>query len=112
MSAQAFEASAGGAQAVVQITLGQVYTEVRQTHEAVQGLVQALEPLKSTVADHESRLRLVDALPQAVEDLETQQGDHERRIRRVEWRQGMWAGGAAVFAGSSGSLITWALTRH
>ena len=48
---------AQGAQAVVQITLGQVYLEVRQTHEAVQALVSSLEPVKTAVADHEARLR-------------------------------------------------------
>jgi hypothetical protein len=139
MSQSAFE-GAGAQQAVVQITLGQVYNEVRQTHEAVQGLVQSLEPIKDKVADHETRLRLVDGLPNAVEELESQVDDHEvrlrlvdglpaalvmvkttanealvdheKRMRTVERKAAVYAGGAAVFAGSAGSLITWALTRH
>ena len=112
MSSQPFEASASSAQAVVQITLGQVYNEVRQTHEAVQGLVSSLEPIKSTLADHEVRLRAVDALPADVKEVKDEFQGLEKRLGKVEWRQGMWAGGAAVFAGTAGSLITWALSRH
>jgi hypothetical protein len=99
-------------QPFVRITLERVYDEVRSTHDAVQSLVSSLEPIKDTVADHEARLRLLDALPEAVEDVETAIEGLQTRMRTVEWRQGMWAGGAAVFAGSAGSLITWALTRH
>src|SRR5215469_13047529 len=98
--------------AVVQITLGEVYSEVKSMRGEIQALVASLRPISRQVEDHEARLRHVDALPDAVEALERTAEDHEARSRSVERRAAMYAGGAAVLAGSAGSLITWALTAH
>lgn len=65
---QPFEQSAP-ATAVVQITLGQVYEKVQQTHDAVRTLTSHIEPLQTQVADHETRLRAVDGLPDDVSTL-------------------------------------------
>lgn len=109
MSAQPFEQPSA---AVVQITLGEVFNEVRAMHQELRDLNSSLSPVKAQVADHEVRLRAVDGMPDDVKALKETSGDHEERIRSVERRAAMYAGGAAVFAGSAGSLITWALTAR
>lgn len=109
MSTQPFESHATSA---VVITIGEVYAEVRQMHEEIKSLVAGIKPLARQVDDHEQRLRDVDGLPVVVGALEKQGTDHETRLRQVERRAAMYAGGAAVLAGSAGSLITWALTAH
>lgn len=110
MSTPQFEQmSATSQQAVVQITLGQVYNEVQQTHEAVRNLTSALEPIKGTVADHEARLRQVDPLPAAVAELRRDVDGHSDAISSLRIRQALWVGGATVAGVGASTLIAYAL---
>jgi hypothetical protein len=47
-------------QAVVQITLGQVYTEVREMRREVQDLSSAVHGAIAVGADHETRIRTLE----------------------------------------------------
>lgn len=109
-----FEAQSAGA--VVQITLGQVFNEVRQVHDLLNTLTGKLEPMRDQLIDHENRLRKVDGVPDDVAGLgravETLRGDHETRLRKVELKAAAYAGGAAVLGGGIGSVVTVLLAHR
>ena len=103
MTAQPFEASGAPAAAVVQITLGEVFNEVRQMHQELRDLNGSLSPIRERVGDHESRLRVVEAaLP-----------DHlEKRLGKLEVRQALWTGGASALSAAASWVIEYALFHH
>ena len=102
--------------AVVQLTLGQVYEKVQQTHDAVRTLTSHIEPLQTQVADHETRLRTVDGLPDDFKELKETVGKnhdaHETRLSKLENKIAMYAGASAVLGTAAGYLASWAIYHH
>lgn len=109
MSIPGFDPQNAGA--VVQITLGQVFNEVRQVHDLLNTLTGTSQPMQGQLQDHETRLRAVDGLPDDVKALGDKAEKQDARLRTVELKAAAYAGGAVVLSGVS-SLITWALTHH
>lgn len=104
MSSMSFEQQPSNA--VVQITLGQVFNEVRQVHDEIKGLAGKLEPMRDQLRDHEGRLRAVDPLPARVGDLEDDVKAVRRLVDGLRLRSAMIAGGAAVLGAGAGSVVT------
>ena len=121
MSIPSFEAQ--GAGAVVQITLGQVFNEVRQVHDEFKGLGGKLEPMHDQLKDHEERLRKVDGLPErvtgVVEDLDkldtntgTALENLNKKVDGLRLRGAMVVGGATVLGAGVGSVVTVLLSHR
>lgn len=112
MSIPGFEAPGAGAGAVVQITLGQVFNEVRQVHDLLNALTGKLEPMRDQLVDHEKRLRAVDPLPSQVTDLEEDLASLGRKVDGLRMRAAMVVGGATVLGAGVGSVVTVLITHR
>jgi hypothetical protein len=85
------------------ITPTQVYQEMQATHTAVQTVITKLDTFVGTQADHESRLRVVEA---AIPD------NLDKRLSKIEVRQAMYSAAAAVAGTGIGWAIEYALYHH
>ncbi len=65
-----------------------------------------LDVLTNTSADHESRLRQVEAATSTDADTAQKLTDHESRMRVIERRLWMLAGAAAAVGSAGGSVVS------
>lgn len=112
MSTQPFEShAAGGMGAVVQITLGEVYNEVRSMHDELRTLNSGLQSVMPRLDDHEIRLRAVDPLPKQVTDLEEVVRVLIAKVDGLRLRSAMVVGGGTVLGAAISSVVTVLITH-
>lgn len=93
-------------EAGVVITVGDMYRELRDVHDAVTKLTGALDGRLNEVTDHEARLRVIESHPVAT---------HEARITALERTKWMAIGATGLISAalSSGAVtVILALVHH
>lgn len=105
-------------QAFVQITIGQVYSEVTGMRQEVRDLMHSVQSMVGTSTDHEQRIRRIEQVMVTEQDLKELQAawvvqnrtDGERFTSLEKWR---WTAGGVVVTLSvgGGALVSHFLSR-
>lgn len=101
----------GNGGAFVQITIGQVYSEVTGMRQEVRDLTHSVQGAVGQLGDHETRIRTLEHTTASLKDLKDSDDDHEKRLRGLERR--VWAAAGLATALSGGStLVAYLMKAH